>query len=93
MFSISVVVPKHGLQTVGKVGAGRRVPPPANIPSLKSSSSAASLTNNTNTIANSNSNSGPSVVNSSSGGVNIIPSGGQGWAASGKDDSERCALL
>jgi hypothetical protein len=33
------VAPKHGLQTLGKVGAGRRMPPPANLPSLKSQNS------------------------------------------------------
>ncbi|RWS30673.1 protein PRRC2C-like isoform X6, partial [Leptotrombidium deliense] len=32
----TTVAPKHGLQTLGKVGAGRRIPPPANFPSLKS---------------------------------------------------------
>ncbi|RWS14398.1 protein PRRC2C-like isoform X7 [Dinothrombium tinctorium] len=32
----TTVAPKHGLQTLGKVGAGRRIPPPANLPSLKS---------------------------------------------------------
>ena len=34
-----LVAPKHGLQTLGKVGAGRRIPPPANLPSLKSENS------------------------------------------------------
>ena len=84
-----MVVPKHGLQTVGKVGAGRRVPPPANIPSLKSSSSASNLTSNTNTASNSNNNSGSNLVNSA---VNIVPTGGQGWAATGKDEIERFDL-
>lgn len=36
---IYLVVPKHGLQTLGKVGAIRRIPPPVNFPSLKSESS------------------------------------------------------
>ncbi|CAN7992997.1 unnamed protein product [Ixodes hexagonus] len=31
--------PKHGLQSLGKVGAGRRMPPPVNLPSLKSENS------------------------------------------------------
>lgn len=31
IFRYLVVVPKHGLQTVGKVGVARRVPPPANV--------------------------------------------------------------
>ncbi|KAJ6223719.1 hypothetical protein RDWZM_002264 [Blomia tropicalis] len=92
----SVVVHKHGLQTVGKVGAGRRVPPPANIPSLKSSSSAGNLINNSNinststSISSSNSLTLPSSsTNNSVTGVNIVPTGGQGWvAASGKDDSD-----
>lgn len=92
-----MVVHKHGLQTVGKVGAGRRVPPPANIPSLKSSSSAGNLINNSNinststSISSSNSLTLPSSsTNNSVTGVNIVPTGGQGWvAASGKDDSDR----
>ncbi|XP_069774569.1 protein PRRC2B isoform X2 [Narcine bancroftii] len=31
----SGVVPRHGLQSLGKVAAARRMPPPANLPSLK----------------------------------------------------------
>ena len=30
---------RHGLQSLGKVGASRRIPPPANLPSLKSENS------------------------------------------------------
>ncbi|XP_069093181.1 protein PRRC2B isoform X2 [Pleurodeles waltl] len=30
------VIPRHGLQSLGKVAAARRMPPPANLPSLKS---------------------------------------------------------
>uniref|UniRef100_A0A8C7X5U8 Proline-rich coiled-coil 2A n=1 Tax=Oryzias sinensis TaxID=183150 RepID=A0A8C7X5U8_9TELE len=30
-----VVTPRHGLQSLGKVAAARRMPPPANLPSLK----------------------------------------------------------
>ena len=29
-------IPRHGLQSLGKVAASRRMPPPANLPSLKS---------------------------------------------------------
>uniref|UniRef100_A0AAZ3QLZ3 BAT2 N-terminal domain-containing protein n=1 Tax=Oncorhynchus tshawytscha TaxID=74940 RepID=A0AAZ3QLZ3_ONCTS len=29
-------VPRHGLQSLGKVAAARRMPPPAHLPSLKS---------------------------------------------------------
>lgn len=76
-FCFSVAVPKHGLQTVGKVGAGRRVPPPANIPSLKKLNTTSN--NNTTVVANAVAN-----VNINSN-VNIVPTGGQGWAAS-KDD-------
>ncbi|KAJ6650844.1 hypothetical protein lerEdw1_002878 [Lerista edwardsae] len=32
----STVIPRHGLQSLGKVAAARRMPPPANLPSLKS---------------------------------------------------------
>ncbi|XP_077918034.1 protein PRRC2B isoform X3 [Halichoerus grypus] len=32
----SSVVPRHGLQSLGKVATARRMPPPANLPSLKS---------------------------------------------------------
>uniref|UniRef100_A0A2K5KKI8 Proline rich coiled-coil 2B n=1 Tax=Cercocebus atys TaxID=9531 RepID=A0A2K5KKI8_CERAT len=32
----SSVIPRHGLQSLGKVAAARRMPPPANLPSLKS---------------------------------------------------------
>lgn len=30
------VIPRHGLQSLGKVATARRMPPPANLPSLKS---------------------------------------------------------
>lgn len=30
------VVPRHGLQSLGKVATARRMPPPAHLPSLKS---------------------------------------------------------
>lgn len=30
-----VVAPRHGLQSLGKVASARRMPPPANLPSLK----------------------------------------------------------
>uniref|UniRef100_A0A8C6V9R5 BAT2 N-terminal domain-containing protein n=1 Tax=Neogobius melanostomus TaxID=47308 RepID=A0A8C6V9R5_9GOBI len=30
-----VVTPRHGLQSLGKVASARRMPPPANLPSLK----------------------------------------------------------
>uniref|UniRef100_A0A4W6E5W0 BAT2 N-terminal domain-containing protein n=2 Tax=Percomorphaceae TaxID=1489872 RepID=A0A4W6E5W0_LATCA len=30
-----VVPPRHGLQSLGKVASARRMPPPANLPSLK----------------------------------------------------------
>lgn len=29
------VAPRHGLQSLGKVASARRMPPPANLPSLK----------------------------------------------------------
>ncbi|XP_061055727.1 protein PRRC2B isoform X16 [Eubalaena glacialis] len=32
----SSVIPRHGLQSLGKVATARRMPPPANLPSLKS---------------------------------------------------------
>ncbi|XP_040387669.1 protein PRRC2B isoform X8 [Cygnus olor] len=32
----TTVIPRHGLQSLGKVAAARRMPPPANLPSLKS---------------------------------------------------------
>ncbi|KAL0612547.1 Protein PRRC2B [Plecturocebus cupreus] len=32
----SSVIPRHGLQSLGKVAAAQRMPPPANLPSLKS---------------------------------------------------------
>ncbi|XP_060539892.1 protein PRRC2B isoform X4 [Pantherophis guttatus] len=32
----STVIPRHGLQSLGKVASARRMPPPANLPSLKS---------------------------------------------------------
>ncbi|XP_023556075.1 protein PRRC2B isoform X10 [Octodon degus] len=34
--SRSSVIPRHGLQSLGKVATARRMPPPANLPSLKS---------------------------------------------------------
>lgn len=34
LFPISVP-PRHGLQSLGKVASARRMPPPANLPSLK----------------------------------------------------------
>lgn len=36
---------KHGLQTLGKIGVGRRVPPPANLPSSKSETTGKASTN------------------------------------------------
>ncbi|XP_013778180.1 protein PRRC2C-like isoform X3 [Limulus polyphemus] len=53
--------PKHGLQSLGKIASGRRMPPPANLPSLKSENSG----NNPN--------------------ISLVPTGGQGWGASGKE--------
>ncbi|XP_039201109.1 protein PRRC2B isoform X1 [Crotalus tigris] len=32
----STIIPRHGLQSLGKVASARRMPPPANLPSLKS---------------------------------------------------------
>lgn len=32
---VFVVAPRHGLQSLGKVASARRMPPPANLPSLK----------------------------------------------------------
>lgn len=34
-FILFVVPPRHGLQSLGKVASARRMPPPANLPSLK----------------------------------------------------------
>lgn len=34
--SLPAVIPRHGLQSLGKVATARRMPPPANLPSLKS---------------------------------------------------------
>lgn len=33
---LPAVIPRHGLQSLGKVATARRMPPPANLPSLKS---------------------------------------------------------
>ena len=34
--SLLAGIPRHGLQSLGKVASSRRMPPPANLPSLKS---------------------------------------------------------
>lgn len=34
-YVLFVVTPRHGLQSLGKVASARRMPPPANLPSLK----------------------------------------------------------
>lgn len=36
LYLLLSVVPRHGLQSLGKVAAARRMPPPAHLPSLKS---------------------------------------------------------
>ena len=38
-FDFLSVIRQHGLQSLGKVGSTRRMPPPANLPSLKSENS------------------------------------------------------
>ncbi|XP_075590766.1 uncharacterized protein LOC124500390 isoform X5 [Dermatophagoides farinae] len=58
----SVIVPKHGLQTVGKVLVGRRVPPPANVTS-SSSSSTSTLSTTTTTTTTSNIGLNSSAIN------------------------------
>lgn len=68
----TIIVPKHGLQTVGKVGVARRVPPPANV-GLKST---------TNTDNNNSNNNEQESANN----INIIPTGGQGWATASKEE-------
>lgn len=34
-YILFIVTPRHGLQSLGKVASARRMPPPANLPSLK----------------------------------------------------------